>query len=364
MGTISRRVNSKGEPSYMARVRRAGHPNLTATFRKRVDALEWIQANEAKILGGRTTVKGAPRLPTVQDAIDRYLSENNCDLNRRAHLSRWASALGTVPFRRLNYSVIKEAMGTLKAAPGRTPNGELSPSSMRVHLCSLSIVCKLARRLGWINHNPVDNVERFPQSAIRVRYLNKDELTRLLDACKKSHYEPLYLIVLLALSTGMRKEEILSLKWKQVDLDRACLVLEHTKNGMRRSVPLTGKSLELLRERYLSKADSTDFVFPGEKPSPQKVCKGVLSSERHFDITAPWTRARKKAGLSDFRFHDLRHTTASYLAMNGASLIEIAGVLGHKQLQTVHRYAHLSDNHLAGVVERMSERFLNVDCRE
>lgn len=359
MGSISRRHRSDGEITYMARVLRAGHPNLTATFKRRTDAVEWLKAQESKILGGRTTVKGAPRLPTVQDAIDRYLSENECDVNRWTHLSRWATALGTVPFRRLNYSAIKEAMGMLRAAPGRTPDGHLSPSSMRVHLCSLSIVCKLARRLGWIDSNPVDDVESFPQSAVRVRHLNQEELTSLLDACKKSNYKPLYLIVLLALSTGMRKQEILSLKWKQVDLNRACLVLYHTKNGMRRSAPLTGKPLALLRARYASRNELSDFVFPGEKPSPEKTCNAKPSSERHFDVTAPWTRARQEAGITDFRFHDLRHTTASYLAMNGASLIEIAGVLGHKQLQTVHRYAHLSDDHLGEVVESMSIRFLN-----
>jgi integrase len=158
----------------------------------------------------------------------------------------------------------------------------------------------------------------------------------------------------------MRKEEILSLTWKQVDLDRERLILVHTKNGQRRSVPLKGRALELIREHLLQRRADSDFLFPGEKPSPKKPCRPVPEADRHFDITAPWTAARKAAKITDFRFHDLRHTTASYLAMNGASLIEIAGVLGHKQLQTVHRYAHLSDDHLGGAVESMNRRFLNV----
>jgi integrase len=159
----------------------------------------------------------------------------------------------------------------------------------------------------------------------------------------------------------MRKQEILSLKWKQVDLDRERLILEHTKNGQRRSVPLKGRALELIKEHVLQRRPGSDFLFPGEKPSPKKPCRAVPELDRHFDITAPWTAARKEAKISDFRFHDLRHTTASYLAMNGASLIEIAGVLGHKQLQTVHRYAHLSDDHLADVVARMSNKFLSLE---
>lgn len=246
--------------------------------------------------------------------------------------------------------MIREAIKLLKPAEGRTLDGELSQSSIRVHLCSLSIVFKMAMRWGWVMRNPVDDVEKPPQSNVRVRYLSQDELSRLLVACRNSRYPHLYLIVTLALSTGMRKEEILSLTWKQVDLDRERLILEHTKNGQR-SVPLKGRALELIREHLLRRRPDSDFLFPGEKPSPKKPCRSVLESARHFDITAPWTAARKAAKITDFRFHDLRHTTASYLAMNGASLIEIAGVLGHKQLQTVHRYAHLSDDHLGLAVE-------------
>ncbi len=124
-------------------------------------------------------------------------------------------------------------------------------------------------------------------------------------------------------------------------------------------MPLKGRALELIRQHFSQRRPDSEFLFPGEKPSPRKPCRAVPESERHFDITAPWTAAREAANISDFRFHDLRHTTASYLAMNGASLLEIAGVLGHKQLQTVPRYAHLSDDHLGGTVERMNRRFLN-----
>jgi len=75
-----------------------------------------------------------------------------------------------------------------------------------------------------------------------------------------------------------------------------------------------------------------------------------------MSLRAPWLAALKKAGVADFRFHDLRHSAASYLAMNGASLAEIAEVLGHKTLQMVRRYAHLSEAHTAGVVSRMNAK--------
>ena len=187
----------------------------------------------------------------------------------------------------INCSAIWDAIKSLKPAEGRALEGKLSPSSIRVHLCSLSIVFKMAMRWGWVTRNPVDNVEKPPQSNVRVRYLSQEEMTRLLVACSNSRYHHLYLIVLLALSTGMRKEEILSLTWKQFDLDRERLILEHTKNGQRRSVPLKGRALELIREHLLQRPPDSDFLFPGEKSSPKKPCRAVPESARHFDITAP-----------------------------------------------------------------------------
>lgn len=355
-----KRIDSQGTTSFTARVRRAGHTPRTATFRRKADAQAWIREHEDRILGTYTTSRADLASNTLHLAISRYLAEHKTDLSRRAHLRRWDLALGTQLLREINYSAIREGIKSLKPAEGRTLGGELSQSSIRVHLCSLSIVFKMAMRWGWVTRNPVDDVEKPAQSNVRVRYLSQDELSRLLIACRNSRYPNLYLIVILALSTGMRKEEILSLTWKQVDLERERLILEHTINGQRRSVPLKGRALELIKEHVLQRRSGSDFLFPGEKPSPKKPCRAVPESDRHFDITAPWTAARKEAKISDFRFHDLRHTTASYLAMNGASLIEIAGVLGHKQLQTVHRYAHLSDDHLGGTVERMNRRFLDL----
>ena len=91
----------------------------------------------------------------------------------------------------------------------------------------------------------------------------------------------------------------------------------------------------------------SELVFPGRTRNPKPV-----------DLRTPFETALKRAGIEDFRWHDLRHTAASYLAMGGASLAEIAEILGHKTLAMVKRYAHLSDSHVAGVVERMNAKFL------
>jgi integrase len=359
MGTITKRTDSKGNTSYMARVRQRGFPHLTQTFHRKTDAAAWISQQEVKIRQGLYLDDVEAKRHTLKEAIDRYQSEVECDINRTCHLRRWSEVIGPRLLSSIDDVIISDALTQIKPKEGRTQNNKLSAGSVRVHLCSLSAVFKAARRWGWAKRNPVKEVERPGQGKIRVRYLDDDELKRLFAACKESRYKPLYLIVVLALSTGMRKEELLSLKWKDVELEKERIILQQTKNGDRRNVPLKGEALALLREHAKVRRIDTDFLFPGEKPSPQKECKPVPVSERHFDITAAWNAARKAAKLTDFRFHDLRHTTASYLAMNSATLVEIAGVLGHRDLNTVRRYAHLSDSHLADKVESMNRRFIN-----
>ena len=135
---------------------------------------------------------------------------------------------------------------------------------------------------------------------------------------------------------------MLGLRWPDVDLKRATLTFQETKNGKRRAVPLTGQALALMGQHAKVRRLDTALVFPdatGRKP---------------LGIREAFEGAVKRAGIVDFRFHDLRHTAVSYLAVSGASLAEIAEVLGHKTLAMVKRYAHLSEAHTRGVVERMN----------
>jgi integrase len=127
-------------------------------------------------------------------------------------------------------------------------------------------------------------------------------------------------------------------------MDQRRIVLHQTKNGEMRNIPLVGHALDALKTLGKVRRIDTPMVFPGKTPGKPLI------------IEDDWQKALKAAGIDNFRFHDLRHCTASYLAMNGATLPEIAGVLGHKSLQMVGRYAHLSEAHTAGVVERMNAK--------
>jgi integrase len=196
---------------------------------------------------------------------------------------------------------------------------------------------------GWIDDTPMRRVTKPKEPRGRVRFLSDDERTRLLDECKKSDSQYLYIAVVLALSSGGRKMEIMSLRWKDIDLSRQVIILQETKNGDRRVLPLAGHALELIKQLSKIRRVNCDFVFPSN------------NFKNPIDLRTPFENALKRAELVDFRWHDLRHSCASYLAMNGASLAEIAEILGHKTLQMVKRYAHLSDAHTSKVVARMNE---------
>jgi integrase len=148
----------------------------------------------------------------------------------------------------------------------------------------------------------------------------------------------------------MRQGEIINLTWSNVDLKRGYIILEETKNGERRSVPLVGFALEQIKALNKVRRIDTPLLFPS-------AVKPLVP----IDIRTPWHKALQHSEVKNFRFHDLRHTAASYLAMNGASLAEIADILGHKTLQMVKRYAHLSEQHTSKVLESMNQKLFSFE---
>ncbi|MGZ8907399.1 MAG: site-specific integrase, partial [Methylobacter sp.] len=167
---------------------------------------------------------------------------------------------------------------------------------------------------------------------------------RLFDTCKTSTWPRLYILVLLATCTGMRKSEMLNLKWRDIDFEQGLAFLPTTKNGSPRLTPIPTPALnELKKVRGIGSA----LVFPSE-----------LKPSQPMDFKKHWAKALKQANIEDFRFHDLRHTAASYLVMRGATLHETGEILGHKDLQTTKRYAHLSTEHKRGVAERVMSKIM------
>lgn len=350
MAVIERRVSASGEVGYRVRVRLKGAPEETATFKRRTDAKAWAQRIEVAIREHQYFPKRATRTKTLSEVIDRYTGEV---LPRRskgrkkleALLARWREELGDFALTEVTPSRIAAVRDRL-AGETTTRQGTRSPATVNRYLGALSHAFTVAaREWEWVGDNPVRRVARLREPRGRVRALSDAERTRLLEACQKSREKRLHPLVVLALSTGARQGELLRLRWRDVDPARRVAVLQETKNGDRRSLPLSALAAQALQALGQVRRLDSDLVFIGRKGTarfPQRA----------------WEAALRRAKVDDFRFHDLRHSAASYLAMSGATLAEIAEVLGHRTLAMVKRYSHLTEAHTAGVVERMNERFL------
>lgn len=354
MANIEKRTSGEGKTSYRVKVRLKGFPVQSATFERLTDARKWAQDTESAIRGGRHFKTSEAKRHTLAELIDRYIktvlpTKPKSKEKQTAQLEWWKEQIGAYALADITPALIVQQRD--KLIGGITVRGKpRAPATVVRYMAALSHAFSTAvKEWGWIDDSPMRKVSKPRESRGRVRFLSDDERLRLLKACKESSNLYLYPVVVLALSTGMRHGEIMGLTWEDVDLNRGRAVLHETKNGERRAVPITGHVMELLKEMGRVRRIDNNLLFPAKENRPQKPQKPI-------DLRAPWEAALKKADIQDFRFHDLRHSAASYLAMNGASLAEIAEVLGHKTLQMVKRYAHLSEGHTASVVESMNRK--------
>ena len=350
MPSIEKREGLDGKISYRAYVRLRGHPKQSGTFKRLSDAKKWAQKTEAEIRDGRYFPANAAKKHTLAELIERYkldimpAKKPGSVRSQDAQLDWWSEKLGEYTLNKITPALIAEYRD--KLGRGKLKNGKKrSAGTVARYMASLSHVFTVAmKEWQWVDDNPFRRVTKPKEPRGVVRFLSDDERKALLKACRKSSSKDLYCAVVIALSTGCRRGEQMNLRWSHVDLKRGMLTFEHTKNDDRRSVPLVGHAMELVKERAKVRRLDNDYVFPGKRPG------------KPIDLTRPWTDAMEEAKIEKFRWHDLRHSCASYLAMNGATLAEIAEVLGHKTLQMVKRYAHLSEAHTSKVVAAMNEK--------
>ncbi|MCP3956417.1 MAG: site-specific integrase [bacterium] len=284
------------------------------------------------------------------DLVGRYIEEKLPHLADQKETSRrlewWAGQLGQ-DTRLCQITPASIASARDRLARGKGLSGKaVSPSTVRRYLTVLGSAMSMAtKEWFWMEDNPCSKVVRPTEPRGRVRCLDGDERQRLLAACEESQTRLLYPLVVMALCTGARRGELLRLTWQDVDLDRGVAIIHHSKNGERRALAITGLAASVLKEWSRVRRLGSDPVFAGR------------GGKATFPQRA-WQVALEAAGIEDFRFHDLRHTFASYLAMSGATLAELAEALGHKTFAMVKRYAHLTEGHTASVVARMTQRFV------
>ena len=350
MASIEKRTTDTGETSYRVKIRLKGYPTQTATFKRLTDAKKWTQDTESAIREGRHFKTTEAKKHTLADLVDRYIKDVLPTKPKQARqqkqqLEWWKDKMGAYLLSDVTASMVGQYRDEL--ASGETYRStQRSPATVVRYMAALSHAFSVAvNDWEWLENSPMRKVKKPKESRGRVRFLDDDERAKLLKACKESSNAWLYPCVILALSTGMRQAELMGLKWFDVNLKDGYLILHETKNGERRRVPLAGHGLELLLEHAKIRRLDTNLLFPG-----------TIHKDKPIDLRKPFETALKASEINDFHWHDLRHCTASYLAMNGASLAEIAEVLRHKTLSMVKRYAHLSDGHVSNVVASMNEK--------
>jgi integrase len=215
-------------------------------------------------------------------------------------------------------------------------------SNMAVIL--LSVIFNYAKKLEipGAEKNPTSKVKLFQVDNIKDRYLKPEESQRLKDAIDTSDNLQLKYIVALLLLTGARKREILDATWANVDLERRVLIVPKSKSGHQRKIHLSETVLDILKQ--VPRFDGCPYVVPNLK-----------TMIPFASIYASWNTARKRAGLRDVRLHDLRHSFASNLVNSGHSLYVVSKALGHSQIRTTTRYAHLSSETLLAAVEKVAD---------
>lgn len=236
---------------------------------------------------------------------------------------------------------------------------EVEPATVNHEMKRLRHMMNKAVEWGYLKENPCKGIKNLKEPPGRIRYLTPEELEKLLTYCDPSsllanpHNKGrvfskllcafLKPIVLIGIHTGLRRGEILSLKWKDIDFKERRILIETTKNNERRVVPINDALYGVFKS--LPVHLGTDLVFP---------------EVTGLQLTVAFRRACERAGIKDFKFHDLRHTFASYLTMGGVNLRTVQTLLGHKDLRMTMRYSHLSPEHLREAVSTLEKSLISI----
>ena len=212
---------------------------------------------------------------------------------------------------------------------------EVSPSTVNKELTVLKHIFNKGIDWDKVENNPAKRVKKFRENNSRLRYLTEEEISLLIS--NATGY--MRTLVILAVNTGMRKGEMLNLKWHDIDFALGLIYLIHTKNGENRNVPMNNTVITTLKEHSKHPGD---YVFSGKEGLPLK------------NIDKNFKNLLKQSKIENFKFHDLRHTFASQLAMKGIDLNMIRELLGHKSINMTLRYSHLAPSHKQKAVEILS----------
>lgn len=310
--------------------------SLETSDRKLAKSIEAKVRTE--IVEGSYFEKLVGRNKTFRDMMDKFMVEHAPNVSNhmqrgyetklRKHLIPFfggSNLLSISPKLISRYKVFRKSKG-------------VKPATINRELAMLSKAFNLAvKEWEWLKDNPVSRVPKEKENNIIDRWLSKDEEIAILGNSPEWIRE----IILFALNTGLRQEELLSLEWSRVNILRKTILIKETKNGKPKTLPLNKIALDVIEQRSKFKSFKNDLVFFNSKG--RKINAHCLRASFYIVL--------RKAKINDFRFHDLRHTFATRLAQAGVDLFKISKLLGHEDISTTQRYAHHCPDSLREGVE-------------
>lgn len=410
-------TTSKGNVRYRAEVRTKGAKAISKSFSRLTDAKLWARDEEIRMqrLGAGIV---SHKNYTLTEAIERYLVEHFPTLTSSTGMKNalrwWQNELGerhldtiraaeliSLRFKLSQEPKLGRKVGTKEKVPLYNPDGSSQlkkPKTVQMYMDHLrALFNKAVDEWEWMTKNPMKKIKKLKIENGRNRFLSDHyhrwpnekeprhwddlsdyekveaevkfprayEMPRLFDALKAQQHVPTfknsnpmwtYYLCIIQLSMGLRLGEASHMVWEEneviehpiviVDFERKTLLLKKTKSDATpRSKPLSDSAMEILTVLYNERRFDTPLVFPQRE------------GKQPFKFRARIDRAIRESGLQDFRWHDLRHTTASYLSMMGAGQREIMEALHHKTLVSSQRYQHLSGDHMRGLMNKLSDSF-------
>lgn len=345
-------VKKDGSSSFHAEIRRKDTARpLRKSFENITKARNWVKRMECAILDGREVFDNKAQKRTLADLIEYYIKVHLSKFPSRLkdqtyHLNWWNENYGRKRLTEITPALLTEAKETLlDGVTHRKINR--SEATVNRYFSTLSKAFSLAsREWQWISENPFRRISKLKEGPGRNRFLSKNELQILLEKCKESKNPHLYGMVLIAASMGLRFGEIVNLRWR--DIRDKFITLEETKNGDIRILPMTEQLIAYFTNLRGQK-ESNDYVFPSKDP---------LKRHPASLIRKAFKRVLELSEIKNFTFHDLRHTAASHLGMNGATQGELMAILGHRSPTMTKRYAHYSSGHLATLLQKTSDNLI------
>ena len=319
-------IEKRGTGQWRVKIRKRGFPSLTRTFAKKALAERWARDIESSMDKGVFTDHREAEQTTLSEILDRYereiLPSKKSQLPVKGQIKQIKRIIGGHSLSRLTSSVIAEFRDVRIK--------EVSSETTRKELLLIRRVLKTAT-IDWgihlANGNPVTQIRLPKPCAARERRLNHREEEKLLKAAKE-YGGHIHNIMAFAIETAMRRGEIANMEWRSIDLKRKILAIDKTKTDAPRTIPLSTKAIEILN-------------------SEARNISGFVWNIKPDSITQAFERVCKNAGISNLRFHDLRHEATSRFFEKGLNIMEVSSITGHKDLRMLKRYTHLKAEDLA-----------------